>query len=164
MLHVPHGRRRFPVEILTNAEVCRLLDACGCRPYAAHSNLGNALGAAGREDEAIRHHRVALGAFPDNPEVLNNLAWLLATGRGRTPEKAREAVRLAEKAAASTGHQDATILDTLAAAYAAADRFDRAIAVAEYAVTVAQAGGDAGLAEEIGQHLALYRAGTAYRR
>ncbi len=25
-------RRRFPPEILTNAEVCRLLDACGCRP------------------------------------------------------------------------------------------------------------------------------------
>ncbi len=32
MPHLPHGRRRFPVEILTNAEACRLLGACGCRP------------------------------------------------------------------------------------------------------------------------------------
>lgn len=41
--------------------------------------LGNVLFGRGQLDDAETEYRAALKGLPDNPEVLNNLAWLLCT-------------------------------------------------------------------------------------
>lgn len=46
--------------------------------FMAHTNLGNALDAAGRLDEAATHYEEAARLNPTYPEALNNLGTLLA--------------------------------------------------------------------------------------
>ncbi len=64
--------------------------------YLAQYNLGAALAAASRADEAARRYEAALRLRPDYPEALNNLGTILAT-QGRLPEaiaRYRQAVGL----------------------------------------------------------------------
>jgi tetratricopeptide (TPR) repeat protein len=63
--------------------------------HRAHTNLGKALAARGRIEEAARHYRRALELNPRYIQALNNLGNLLAR-RGRT----REAIELYERALA----------------------------------------------------------------
>ena len=67
--------------------------------------------------------------------TLNNLAWLLATCPDDNVRNGRRAVTLAEKAVELTERKNATYLDTLAAAYAEARRFDDAVRVQQEALT-----------------------------
>ena len=59
--------------------------------------------------------------------------------------------------------QDAATLDNLAAAYAESGRFGEAIETAEKALKLALATNQQQLADEIKEHLALYKAGQPYR-
>ena len=63
--------------------------------------------------------------------ALASLAWLLATAPEAALRDADQAIRLAERAAELTGRRDASALDVLAAAYAAAGQFDRAVDTAQ---------------------------------
>ena len=72
-------------------------------------------------------------------------------------------MRLAERAAELTEHRDAAILDTLAAAYASAGRFVRAVEVATSALERTPASGGNQL-PEIRARLEGYRRREAYRR
>ena len=128
-----------------------------------HNNLGNALFQTGRINEAMGHWKQALRDKPDYPEAQNNLAWLMAT---RTPAEGGDparAVTLAERAWKLTDGREAGYLDTLAAAYAAAGRFDNAITTAQQAIELANSAGQAQVVSEIETRLELYRAGRAYR-
>jgi tetratricopeptide (TPR) repeat protein len=130
----------------------------------AHNRLGLALERMGRLPEAARHYEQALGIDPDYLEAQNNLAWLLAT---RTPAQGADpaqSVALAEVACQLSYNRVATYLDTLAAAYAAAGRFDDAVTTAEKAAELARAGGQSGLAGRIEARLDLYRNAHAYRQ
>jgi Flp pilus assembly protein TadD len=99
-----------------------------------------------REPEpAVRHLREGLRLRPDQPSAANNLAWLLATNPS-------EQIRNPEE----------SMLDTLAAAYAAAGRFEAAIRTASEAIDVAREDDDGALANEIETRLALYRSHRAY--
>ena len=81
----------------------------------ALTNYGILLHALGRPAEAVGRYRAAIALAPDVPETHNNLAVaLLALGR------AAEAVPAAERAARLTGWRDAQVIETLAAARAAA--------------------------------------------
>ena len=81
----------------------------------ALTNYGILLHALGRPAEAVVRYRAAIAIEPDRPETHNNLAVaLLALGRPA------EAVPAAERAARLTGWRDAQIVETLAAARAAA--------------------------------------------
>ncbi|KPA15940.1 Peptidase M48, Ste24p [Candidatus Magnetomorum sp. HK-1] len=76
----------------------------------------------------------SLHFLPDNPEILNNLAWLYATCEQehlRNPEKA---LILAQKAA--TLQKSHYILDTLAEAYYVNGYFEQAIELAEKVLTM----------------------------
>jgi tetratricopeptide (TPR) repeat protein len=128
----------------------------------AHNNLGLALERAGRASEAMRHYEQALRIKPDYPEALNNLAWLLATRMPPDRGNSIRAVALAERACKVSNPPMATYLDTLAAAYAAAGRFDDAIATAQKAIDVARTAGQARLVEKTEARLELYRGGRAY--
>lgn len=64
---------------------------------------------------------------PDSLSLLKNAADVLATSYAGTPEDGREAVELARKTCEITNFKDASLLDTLAAAYAQAADFDSAV-------------------------------------
>jgi predicted Zn-dependent protease len=85
--------------------------------------------------EAVRHLERALELDPDNPEILNNLAWVLATSKERSFFQPERALALAVKAAASS--QESHILDTLAEAYYVNGQAKKALAAAEEALTAA---------------------------
>jgi tetratricopeptide (TPR) repeat protein len=125
-----------------------------------HYNLGVLLVRLGKVPEAIVHYEQALRIRPDDPKFQNNLAWLLAT----TPDVGDpgRAVTLAERACTLTNNRAPTYLDTLAAAYAAAGRFDAAVGTAQQAIQLADATGQTRLASRIKLRLELYRADHAY--
>lgn len=118
----------------------------------AHCNLGVALAAESKLDEAAECFRRALRIDPDYAEAHNNLGGLLlAFGRFD------EAISFAERAAELTKYQNISILETLARAYAAAGRFDRAAATTETAIALASAAKAAGQIEHLRIKLELYR-------
>ena len=123
----------------------------------AHYNLGLVYQESGDRVGATRHLRRAIELQPQQPQGYNALAWLLATSPDRTPSSATEAVSLAQRAATMTQGKDASVLDTLGAAYAAAGDLDRAVAAAERALQVANATGQSPLAAQISGRLARYR-------
>jgi hypothetical protein len=94
---------------------------------------------------------------------MNEMAWILATHPDPRVRNPGEAIRLAEAAAERTARRQAVILDTLAAAYAAAGQFDRAALTAQEAASLAASAGPAGLAAEIAKRLELYRQKRPFR-
>lgn len=129
----------------------------------AHYNLGLMLVGTDRLDEALTHFQTATRLKPDWPAPLKKHAWFLATHPVPNVHRASEAIRLAERAAELTKHQDAGILDTLAAAYAAAGQFDRAVKTAEAALASARTTPNSRLTQEIRARLELYRQMKPYR-
>ncbi len=127
---------------------------------AAHTNLGVCLERLGRRSLARDAYRQALAAAPVNALAGNNLAWLEATAADPTLRNGEEAVAVAERLAAAT--PSAAVLDTLAAAYAEAGRFDDALTAARRARSLAAPSNQA-LAREIDARIAEYRAGRPHR-
>lgn len=142
-----------------------LRQALESRPeYAeARYNTGIALAMTGREIEAAGEFREAVRLKPDWPSALADLARLLATSADPALRDPVEAVTLAERAAALAHGQGIRILDALATAYAAAGRFDRAVAAAESALQQATAGNVQSAIPEIKTRLDFYRRQQAAR-
>lgn len=122
-----------------------------------HVGLAAAAGHLGDPRTAVRHYRAALRLRPGWKQPANNLAWLLATHPDPDLRNPEDAVRIAEAMRRSAGAPDPTVLDTLAAAYAAAGRFEAARRTAEAAGRLARDREMEALAGEIDQRLALYR-------
>ena len=127
-----------------------------------HHNLAIAFKIVGQPREAVGEFREALRIRPDWPLALGELAWLQATSADATVRDPSEALRLASRAADLSGGHDASILDTLAAAYAEAGRFAEATRIADAAEALAD-GSAPDLAAEIRGRLSLYRAGQPFR-
>ena len=100
---------------------------------AALGAQASTLDAQGKYAEAIRLYQAALKAQPDQEEVLNNLAWLLAACPDAAFRNGPEAVRLATRACELTSYAKPLLIGTLAAAQAEAGDFPAAIATAERA-------------------------------
>jgi tetratricopeptide (TPR) repeat protein len=129
----------------------------------ALKNLGLALQGDGRADEAVAHYRQALRLRPDDPDVLNNFAWLLATTGRADLRDGAEALRLATRACELTRGSDATMIDTLAAAYAETGRYGEAVQTADRAIATARASGRRDLEPALSERRELYRSGRSYR-
>jgi tetratricopeptide (TPR) repeat protein len=112
--------------------------------------------------DAARHLRDALRLAPDARGLRNELAWMLATSGDPRIRRPEEAIGLAKAMVRDAEESDANSLDTLAAAYAAAGRFDEAIRVASQAAELAQEQGQTEMGEQIRARLALYRDGRAF--
>jgi tetratricopeptide (TPR) repeat protein len=130
----------------------------------AHNDLGNALLHEGNVRGSIAQYETALRIKPDDASTQNNLAWVLATSSPAEGGDPIRAVALAERACELSDHPSPSRLDTLAAAYAAAGRFNDAITAAEKAIALAGSAGQPEIAKEIESHLLLYRNGKTYRQ
>jgi Zn-dependent protease with chaperone function len=86
----------------------------------------------GDEQKALTAFRRALGRDPRNPEALNGAAWILVTTKSSSLYSPREALVLAQRAAARTPAPH--ILDTLAEAYFAVGDAASALAAMEQAL------------------------------
>ncbi len=127
-----------------------------------HYHLATLLVLQGRMAEAIEAYRACLKLRPSWAAAANNLAWVLATAADERLRNPTEAVRLAEQACNLEGWDNPGDLDTLAAAYAAAGRFEEAIRTASRAIELASGRGQAEAAAEIERRLAEYRAGRPF--
>lgn len=123
-------------------------------------NLALVLLAQGETVGGIGQLRRALKLQPGWPGPTNRLAWVLATSPEAAVRQPAEAVTLAESLA--KGPPDPDVLDTLAAAYAAAGRFPEAVTAAESAVTLAREKGELEIAAVIEARLERYRRGEAW--
>ncbi len=144
--------------------IVHLQRAVALRPDdpSAHYNLGSALfDTRGAVRESLAEWGEALRLAPELVPALNRSARVLATGPDASLRNGARAVELGEKAAKLTGRLDPVILDTLAAAYAEAGRFDDAVQTARAALELAR--NDSGLTTSIGARLALYRAHSPLR-
>src|SRR5439155_27378157 len=90
---------------------------------------------------------------------MNGIAWILATHSDSYGPTGNVAVGLAERAAELTQYRELEILDTLAATYAAAGRFERATTTAQAALSLASAAKLDRRANEIRRRLKLYKQG-----
>ena len=131
---------------------------------AVRYSSGEALLKQQRTKDAVEQFHAALQFRPDWPEVLNNLAWLLATHPSREARNGVEAVPLALRACELTSGTNFWLLSTLAAAYAEAGRFPEAVTTQQKVCDLAATQGQTAQAESFQQRLALYRAGRAYHR
>lgn len=91
---------------------------------------------------ALEHFRTAVKLKPDWVEVLNNLAWTLATNPDPAVRNGAEAVGYAERACELTQRGQPVFLITLAAAYAEAGQFEQAKSTSQQAMQLASQSGN----------------------
>lgn len=91
----------------------------------------------------------AINANPDDLQALNALAWYYATMTDARFRDGAQAVQIAERAHALSQGTNASILNTLGAAYAEMGRFEDALAAVRKGLEIAQAEGDAPLLESL---------------
>jgi tetratricopeptide (TPR) repeat protein/class 3 adenylate cyclase/tRNA A-37 threonylcarbamoyl transferase component Bud32 len=123
---------------------------------------------AGRKDEALTlreevltFRRKVLGQeHPDTLEAMNVLARMLAASDSALIRNGTNAVHLAEEAVAATHRQNPGFLDTLAAAYAETQQFDKAVAAEKDAMALAKSEPDR---KDYASRLILYQANKPYR-
>ena len=112
---------------------------------------------------AAKHLAKAIQSNPKHVTALNNLAWLYATHPQTSLRNAVEAVELAQRACELTARKVPGCLDTLAAGYAEAGRFEEAVATANEAIQLVKTERQQQLAAQIQARLALYKQGRPYR-
>jgi Flp pilus assembly protein TadD len=176
--HLDYACKLKPEFAEAHAHLGRLLlaagDASGAVPHLAiavnanpndletRRNHALALQQSGQGAAALSAWRSLLQLTPEQPDLLNNLAWLLATDRDAAVRNGSEAVTLAQRACELTRRQQPALLGTLAAAHAEAGQFDEAISVAENAIALAQSNNQPAIAQRNRELLELYRARKPY--
>lgn len=119
------------------AAVAQLRTAAALEPdhREIQMELAVVLSRAGRAKEACQQFEAILKSDPTRQSARLQLAWLLAT---RTEcRDGATALRLAQEAFDASPTRSADLLDTLAAAHAAAGNYERALAVVDLAISAA---------------------------
>jgi tetratricopeptide (TPR) repeat protein len=122
-------------------------------------NRSDAYLTLGEHTAAIADFEEALKLAADDPALLNNLAWVLATSPDAEIRDGKRAVELATKACELTDYNQAHILSTLAAAFAESGDFGTAIEWSKKAVDL----DDSEQLEQLTKELASYRGGEPWR-
>ena len=129
----------------------------------ARTSLADTLAKIGKFNLAVQHYYEVLKRDETNLEALNTLAWIQATSRQDKLYHPEEALRLA-LLAHEINSQRPELLDTLAAAYAANQKFNEAIQTAKEAIEAAQEQGNDALAGRIGNRLKMYQSAQSLRQ
>jgi tetratricopeptide (TPR) repeat protein len=116
----------------------------------------------GERGAAMDRFKRVLQAKPDSVPAQTQLAWLLATSPGASPNDHQTALTMAEQLVLGTSEQDAGALDVLAAALAANGQFERAVNTAERTLKALGNDADPQTIAAARERLALYRSGKTY--
>ncbi len=127
-----------------------------------HNQLGLALLRRDKFAAAIAQFQKVLELDPRYITAQNNLAWLLATCPDNSLRNGQKAVELAQQAVQLSGGDSPEILDTLAAAYAEAERFTEAVKTARQALALSATQNKKSLAEVIQNQLKLFETHSPY--
>ncbi|MGA2243339.1 MAG: tetratricopeptide repeat protein [Verrucomicrobiota bacterium] len=111
--------------------------------------------AEGKVPEAIQYYRRALEVDSNNPVVLNNLAWLLASASKPELRNGEEAVQLATRAVELTDSRQPLFIGTLAAAYAEAGQVSEARRMGNIGRGLALLTGQQDVADQIAKLLTM---------
>jgi len=162
-LRLALGRTLAELKNLTDAEA-QVRESLRLQPDNpdAHQVLATIYKAQRRFTEARSQYEAALRLAPNWAEVLNNLAWLLATHSSADVRDGTQAIPLAERACELTGSTNLWLLSTLAAAYAEAGRFPEAVDTQQKVCGLAAAQEQSAARERFQRRLELYRSGQAY--
>jgi len=144
-----HAEALDPLEVLRAA-----------RPGDAslHARIAAVARRAGRERRALRALRTALRLGAEDPALVADTAWLLATARDPELREPAEALRLARAHRTRVG-ETLHALETLAAAHAATGAFEEAARLQALAVERAGPGAEV---REARRRLTAYRSGEAW--
>lgn len=112
--------------------------------------------------EAKKQFEAALALKPDDPDILNQLAWLLATCPDQSLLDGKRAVDLSSRACAFTDNKEPRTLTSLAAALARQAEFGKACTEAGLAIDLAAAAGDNDLVLRNRELIKNYRAHKAF--
>jgi tetratricopeptide (TPR) repeat protein len=130
----------------------------------AHYYLGKALVLTGHVADGLGHWKQALQSQPDSLQVLNDMAWVLATSRDDGVRNGEQALSLAQHAAQLTSEQEPAILGTLSAVYAEMGQFNKAIELGQRAADLARPQNKLALAQNLTEQLALFRSNRPIRQ
>ncbi|MGC9944385.1 MAG: serine/threonine-protein kinase [Verrucomicrobiota bacterium] len=137
----------------------KLLDQTPIRQWVQAKNSWDA--ALKLLDQTLTQDRQALGSQdPITLQTMNDLAWLQAASPAAETRNGTNAVLLAEEAVAGTQRKNPGFLDTLAAAYAESQQFDKAVAVEQEAIGLLKSEPDK---NDYSSHLKLYQANQPCR-
>lgn len=114
----------------------------------------------GLHAEAIADYNRALELQPKDSQMLNNLAWVLATSPDDAIRDGKRSVELAKRACEETEYKAAHILSTLAASYAETGDFAQAI---EWSRKACELGEASGLRPQLENELKSYQEGRPWR-
>ena len=117
-------------------------------------NRGYAYEHAKKYEQALPDYEKTISLNDNYPDVKNNLAWILATCPNDKLRDPRRAVSIAEAECEKSAWKDASVLDTLAAAHAAAGDFTKAIERQRQAIDLTE---DEETKTDLQQRLDLYR-------
>jgi tetratricopeptide (TPR) repeat protein len=126
-----------------------------------HTQLGLVRARQNKFDLAIVQLQEALKLNPEQPAVLNTLAWTLATCPNQSLRDPPKALELARQACALTRFKNPQYLNTLAVAYSTLNNFGEAVKISERALAIAQAKGDQKLAVNLQKQLDLFKRALA---
>ncbi|REJ94117.1 MAG: hypothetical protein DWQ35_08840 [Planctomycetota bacterium] len=136
----------------------QLLDN-GLENARIYRHRGDALLSLARQSEALADYEKARQLQPQDPGILNNMAWLMATSPDEQLRNGSRAIELAEEACRITEYKEAYILSTLAAAHAESGDFDEAVKWAEKAVEL----GEGEVTDQLKAELESYRRREPWR-
>ena len=123
----------------------------------AHFRLAVLLEAQGLTDRALKHFEDAVKFRSDWASPVRRIAWIRATSSNEGLRDAEKAITLAERATNLTSRKNPVVLDTLAAAYAAAGRFEDAVSTEEEAVLLSAGKLPPAFVEQMRDRLKLYQ-------
>jgi arylsulfatase A-like enzyme/Flp pilus assembly protein TadD len=137
--------------------------------FRVHYNLGAAYSQSKQNEAAIKQFELALEFMPkdqtasltEHVQILNALAWALATCPNQALKDLSKALKVAQQACGLTQSKNPEYLNTLAVAYVSLNNFSEAFKISEKAVALARAKGDQTLATKLQKQLDLIKKALA---
>jgi len=122
-----------------------------------HNIVGTVLVQQHRTRDAVEEWQKVLVIQPENGNAMSNLAWVFATSPDDSLRDGAKAVQLAQEAMRISSRRIPLLFRTLAAAYAEAGDFSKAIQTAQEGAELATSQGNPGLATELQGNISLYQ-------
>ena len=122
-----------------------------------HNIVGTVLVQQHRVRDGVDEWQKVLAIQPENGNAMSNLAWVFATSPDDSLRDGVKAVHLAQEAMRISNRRIPLLFRTLAAAYAEAGDFSRAIQTSQEGIELANSQGNPGLANELQGNISLYQ-------